>query len=109
MSITQRRRSSVTREVILEKAPLIKSQMDLGKVAQAISEVEGMLTTDQLNLLFQRFTPEEERKAQLLEFVCQKGDERREQFLWCLRESGHEDMASELQAEFDRRMKSKQE
>ena len=108
MSISQRRRSSITREVINSNAPLIKSQMDLGKVAQVISCVEGMFTTDQLNLLYQRFTPEEERKAQLLEFVCQKGDERRHQFLRCLRESGHEELASELQRQFDSQLQQQQ-
>ena len=100
MSLTQRRRSSVTREVINANAPLIKSQMDLGKMAQAVSEVEGMLTPDQVNLLYQRFTPEEERKAQLLEFVCQKGDQRCDQFLKCLCETGHEELASQLKEQF---------
>ncbi|CAI8008521.1 hypothetical protein GBAR_LOCUS5832 [Geodia barretti] len=101
MSISQRRRSSVTREVINANAPLILRQMDLGKVAQAVSEVEGMLTPDQVNRLYQRFTPEEERKAQLLEWVCQKGDQRRDQFLKCLCETGHEELASQLQEQFD--------
>ena len=67
--------------MIQNNFPLIKSQIDLERVAAALGGVEGMLTTDQLNLLWQRFTPEEERKSQLLEFVCQRGDERRDPLL----------------------------
>ena len=99
MSITQRRRSSATRMTITLHSPIIKSQMDLEKVAQAISEEEGMLTADQQNLLWQRFTPEDERKAQLLEFICQKGEGGLEQFVRCLRASDHTDLANMLQPE----------
>ena len=102
MSIRERRRSSVTREVITANAPLLKSEMNLKKVAEAVSQMKGMLTTDQENLLWQWFTPEEERKSLLLEFVCQNGDEKREQFLECLRSSGHEDLATQIKRDIDR-------
>ena len=105
MSISERRRSSVTRDAIATNAPLIREQMKLEKVAQAVSETEGMLTTDQLNALYQRMTPEEERKSMLLEFVCQKGDEKREQFLQCLKDSGHVDLAHKIQTDIDKLMK----
>lgn len=96
MSITQRRRSSVIRQTIITLSPVIKSQINFERVVQAINE-EGMFTTDQLNVLCQRMTPEDERKTQLLEFVCQHGEEGIEQFVRCLRESGHTDLANTLQ------------
>ena len=101
MSITQRRRSSVIRTAITINSTLIKSQMNLVKVAQAISEEEGLLTIDQENLLWQRFTPEEERKSQLLEFICQKGEEGMKQFVRCLRASGHNDLANSLDSQIN--------
>lgn len=99
MSIKERRRSSVTRTTITLHSPILKSGMNLEKVAQAITEEEGMLTVDQQNLLWQRFTPEDDRKAQLLEFICQKGDAGLEQFVRCLRTSGHTHLADMLQPE----------
>ena len=101
MSLNQRRRSSVSRMTITLNTPAIKEKMNLDEVAKAVAEEDGMLTTDQLNLLFQRFTPEDERKAQLLEFVCQKGEEGMEQFLRCLRASGHTDLANSLESKAD--------
>ena len=75
--------------------------MNLVKVAQAISEEEGLLTIDQENLLWQRFTPEEERKSQLLEFICQKGEEGMKQFVRCLCASGHNDLANSLDSQIN--------
>ena len=97
MSIQLRRHSSAARMAISLHSPIIKSEMNLERVAQAISEEEGILTVDQQNLLWQRFTPEEDRKAQLLEFICQKGEVGLEQFLRVLRASGHTHLATLLQ------------
>ena len=99
MSIKERRRSSVARMTITLHSPVLKSGMNLEKVAQAISEEKGMLTVDQENLLWQRFTPEDDRKAQLLEFVCQKGEAGLQQFVKCLHASGHTHLADMLQPE----------
>lgn len=99
MSIKGQRRSSVTRNVLTFNSQDIKSQMDLQKVAQAISKDYGLLTTDQENLMYQRYTPEEDRKAQLLEFISQKGVEGMRRFIGCLRASGHIDLADRLESQ----------
>ena len=98
MSISQRRRSSAVRITVDLHANEIKKEMNLERVAKAIAEEGDMLTTDQQNLLWQRFTPEEDRKTQLLEFVCQKGEDGMEQFLRALRASGHSDLANKLES-----------
>lgn len=97
MSIKQQRRSSLTREILTINAPSIKSRINLQKVAEAISKDDGLLTTDQENLMWQRYTPEEDRKSQLLEFISQKGEEGMERFVRCLRTSGHSDLADRLE------------
>ena len=98
MSIKQRR-SSVTRNIITLNSQDIKSRINLQKVAQAISEDYGLLSTDQQNLLWQRYTPEEDRKAQLLEFISQKGEEGMGRFVKCLRASDHSELADQLQSQ----------
>lgn len=99
MSIKGQRRSSVTRNILTLNSQDIKSQINLQKVAQAISEDYGLLTTDQENLLWQRYTPEDDRKSQLLEFISQKGEEGMARFVQCLRASGHSDLADQLQSQ----------
>lgn len=99
MSIKQQRRSSLTRNLLTINGPSIKSKMNLQKVAEAINKDNGLLSTDQENLLWQRYTPEEDRKSQLLEFISQKGEEGMERFVECLRSSGHSALADELEGQ----------
>ena len=47
-----------------------------------------MFTRDQENQLWKNYVPEEERLAQMLEFVSQKGDDGLRQFIRCLNISG---------------------